>query len=114
MLSTVSRDIPEADWKVFRQLQPLALERFCERVLSEIRDASSVSGQTAHQRYLQVFEIVRYKDKDLAALFDNPRRSTARLQLSLIHSHGLLTPDEVKRFSSETQQMISALADTRT
>jgi hypothetical protein len=49
-----------------------------------------------------------------AALFDNPRRSTARLQLSLIHSHGLLTPDEVKRFSSETQQMISALADTRT
>jgi hypothetical protein len=113
MLNTMPHDIPEADWKMFGQLQPLALERFCERVLSEIRDASSVAGQTAHQRYLQIFKIVRDKDKELAALFDNPRRSTARLQLSLIHSHGLLTPDEVKRFSSDTQQMISALADAR-
>jgi hypothetical protein len=113
MLSTMSRDIPEADWKLFRQLQPLALERFCERVLSEIRDGSSLSGQSAHQRYLRVFEIVRDQNKDLAALFDNPRRSTARLQLSFIHSHDLLTPEEVKRFSAETQQMLSALADAR-
>lgn len=30
------RAIPEADWKVLRRLHPLALERFCERVLCEI------------------------------------------------------------------------------
>jgi len=113
MLSTMSRDIPEEDWKVFRQLHPLALERFCERVLSEIQGASSSSGQSAHQRYLRIFEIVRDKNKDMAALFDNPRHSTARLQLSLIHSHGLLMPEEIKRFSSQTQQRISALADAR-
>ena len=29
----MSREISEADWKLFRQLHPLALERFCERVL---------------------------------------------------------------------------------
>ena len=47
-LGAVARgsDIPERDWKLFRQLQPLALERFCEKVLSEIRDING-SGECA-------------------------------------------------------------------
>lgn len=28
--------VVEADWKIFRELRARALERFCERVLSEI------------------------------------------------------------------------------
>lgn len=105
-------DIPERDWKLFRQLRPIALERFCERVLSEIRDISS-SDQSAHQRYLRVFKTVRDQDKQLASLFDDPRRSNAWFQLSLIHSHNLLTLEEVQRFSPETQQRISELAKPR-
>ena len=105
-------DIPERDWKLFRQLQPLALERFCEKVLSDIRDISD-SGQTAHERCLRVFKTVRDQDKELAALFDDPRRSNAWFQLSLIHSHDLLTPEEMQRFSPETQQRVSELAKLR-
>jgi hypothetical protein len=105
-------DIPERDWKLFRQLQPLALERFCEKVLSEIRDISG-SGQSGHERYLRVFGIVRDRDKELATLFDDPRRSNAWFHLSLIHSHGLLTVEEMQRFSPETQQRISELAKSR-
>ena len=30
------RFIAEADWKVLRRVHPLALERYCERVLAEI------------------------------------------------------------------------------
>jgi hypothetical protein len=30
-------DIKESDWKVFRKLRELALERFCQRVLEEVR-----------------------------------------------------------------------------
>ena len=30
------RAIAEADWKVLRRVHPLALERYCERVLAEI------------------------------------------------------------------------------
>jgi hypothetical protein len=112
MLSAMSTDIPERDWKVFRELQPIALERFCEKVLTEIRDFGR-SDKSAHERYLCVFKIVRHQDKELAALFDNPRRSNARLQLSLIHSHGLLTPEEMQRFSVETQQKISELSNLR-
>jgi hypothetical protein len=105
-------NIPERDWKLFRQLQPIALERFCEKVLSEIRDISS-SDESAHQRYLRVFKTIRDQDKELATLFDSPRRSRMGLQLSLIHYHQLLTPEEMQRFSPETQRMISEIATLR-
>ncbi|HEX4697271.1 MAG TPA: hypothetical protein VH254_06325 [Candidatus Udaeobacter sp.] len=105
-------DIPERDWKLFRQLRPIALERFCEKVLSEIGDISG-SDESAHKRYLRVFKIVRDRDKELATLFDDPRRSIAWLQLSLIHSHGLFTVDEMQRFSRETQQRARELAKLR-
>jgi hypothetical protein len=49
----------------------------------------------------------------LATLFDDPRRSNAWFQLSLIHSHDLLTIEEMQRFSPETQQRVSELAKLR-
>jgi len=106
----MSRDIPERDWQVFREIHRIARERFCERVLSEIASASSAPDQGAHERYLKVFEIVRDKDRDLGALFDNPRRSRALGQLSLIASAGLVTDEELSRFSPETRNSISAFA----
>jgi hypothetical protein len=30
-------DVPESDWKVFRELQQHALERFCQRALEEVQ-----------------------------------------------------------------------------
>jgi hypothetical protein len=103
----MSADIPERDWKVFRQLRSLALERFCERVLSQVKDASSASDQSAHERYLKVFHIVREENKQLAGLFDDPRRSTAWQQLCLIRSADLLSDEEMLRFSPETQDSVS-------
>jgi hypothetical protein len=110
MLNAVFRDIPERDWKSFRDIHPVARARFCERVLSEIASASSAPGQSAHERYLQVFGIVRDKDKELAMLFDNPRRSNALAQLSAIASAGLVTDEELSRFSPETRKAISVFA----
>jgi hypothetical protein len=46
----------------------------------------------------------------LAALFDDPRRSHVWTQLSLIHSYGLLTLEEMQHLSPETQQRVSELA----
>jgi hypothetical protein len=98
--------MPERDWKVFRQLRPVALERFCERVLSRIKGIVR-SGDTAHQRYLRVFKVIDEQDRELAALFNNPRRSTAWSQLLMICAQGLLTPEEMQRFSEDTQRRIS-------
>ncbi len=109
----MSRGIPERDWKAFREVHRAARARFCEQVLSEIASASSTPDRDAHERYLKVFEIVRDKDKRLGALFDNPRRSSALGQLSMIASAGLLTDEELSRFSPETRKSISVFATQR-
>jgi hypothetical protein len=113
MLSAMSRDIPERDWKLFREIHRVARERFCERVLSEIARVSSAPDQDAHERYLKVYDMIRDKDKEIAALFDNPRRSNALGQISMIASAGLLTDQEVSRFSPETRKSITVFATQR-
>ena len=109
----MSRDIPERNWKAFREIHPVARARFCEHVLSEIASASSAPGQDAHERYLKVFELLRDKDKELATLFDNPPRSWTLGQLSMIASAGPLTDEELSRFSPETRESISVFSTQR-
>jgi hypothetical protein len=99
----MAHEISEADWKLFRQLHPLALERFCERVLAEVGRLASETDKSAHERYLAVFQLLQQRDKELAEAFDDLRRSTAWRQLAVIRSRGLLTEEEFARFSPGTQ-----------
>jgi hypothetical protein len=107
------RDLSESDWRVFRKLREVALERFCERVLRELADMIAEDLTSHHQRYLEVFKLIDQRDDELSRAFNNPRRSAALLQLALIRAHGLITDDELARFSSETQGAIELLASTR-
>lgn len=107
----MSGDFPESDWKVFRELHAVALERFCERVLAEVQEISARSGRSFHDRYLDVDRLLRKRDAELARAFDNPRRSAAFIQLFAIHSLGLLEPTELTRFSSAVRERIDALRD---
>ena len=107
LTSAVSRNISESDWKLFRQLRPLALERFCQHVLGDIGRIAQDTGRTTHERYRAIYDLVRHKDRVLADLFDDPRRSTALLQLRAIHSHGLLTEDEFARFSTKIRESVT-------
>lgn len=43
--------LPEADWKVLRRVHPLAVGRFCERVLGEVERVLRDSAQSRHERY---------------------------------------------------------------
>jgi hypothetical protein len=105
----VIRTIAEAEWKVLRRLHPLALERFCERVLAEIEQVTQNRTQGAHQRYLDIFKIVERRDRDIARLFNDPRRSQALTMLTGIRSEGLLTDDEFSALSPETRNAIEML-----
>jgi hypothetical protein len=58
-------------------LEPVALDRFCERVLSEISQISSDSNKTRHQRYVAIFKLLERRDRELADAFNDLRRSTA-------------------------------------
>src|SRR6266536_6260968 len=96
----------ESDWKVFRELHSVALERFCERVLNEIKSAMERTTTSAHERYLEIYKIAEKRDKEMADAFNDFRRSTAFMQLAIIYSRQLLTEEELIRFSPETRDGI--------
>jgi hypothetical protein len=95
--------IPESDWKRFKQVKAVALERFCEGVLSECQEVIEDRGQSAHERYLQLFRLTRERDKELAAAFDHHSRSKALTQLIAMRRLGVITNEELAGFSSETR-----------
>jgi hypothetical protein len=103
------RDVPESDWKVFRELQPLALERFCKQILAQVQTVLRDDARTHHQRYLEVFRLLRERDDEVAHAFNNPRRSAMIGQLVAIHVYGLLQPDEFARFTEGTRTTIALL-----
>ena len=107
----MSRDFPESDWRKFRELHEIALERFCERTLKGVTRTSAAEGQTAHQRYLKVYRLIHKRDKELADAFNDPRRSMALLQLMMIVSLKLITSEELASFSPTTQQSVATLLD---
>ncbi len=104
-------EISESDWKVFRKLQEAALERFCERVLDELDRISSDMSRSHHERYLEVFHLLRDRDEMLARAFNDPRRSQMLQQLAAMHALDLLEAEELARFAPETQESIAAMAE---
>jgi hypothetical protein len=103
------REIKESDWKVFRKLHPVAVERYCERVLAESESLHRDTSRSAHERYLALYQLFRERDKELARLFDDFRRSTALWQIAAIKGRGLLTGEEFAQFSEETRNLVAVL-----
>ena len=105
-------DIHESDWRVFRRLHSIALERFCKRVLEEVREAAECKTDY-HDCYRKVYRLIRDHDKRMAAGFDDPRRSNAFLLLANIIGEDLLTAEELKQFSQEAQARIKMIQELR-
>jgi hypothetical protein len=107
------RTIAEADWKVLRRVHRLALERYCERVLAEIERVTHNSAQSSHQRYLDIFKIIEQRNREMASIFDDPKRSNALTMLARMRSDGLLTDDEFSSLGEETRSTIELLLGGR-
>lgn len=105
-------DIHESDWRVFRRLHSIALERFCKRVLEVVREAAECKTDY-HDCYRKVYRLIRDYDKRMAAAFDDPRRSNAFLLLANIIGEGLLSAEELKQFSQEAQARIKMIQELR-
>jgi hypothetical protein len=108
----MSGDFPESDWRLLRELRSIALERLCARVLNEIGDISAQPDKSFHQRYLAIYAIVDRRNGDIARAFDSPRRSQAFFQLAAMKTLGLVEPEELRRFTAETVDIIRSLTET--
>lgn len=104
----LEENLPERDWKVFRDLHDPVVNRYCERVLAEIAAAGSTTDVSAHDRYRAVHRLIHDRDDELATLFDAMSRSRARIQLLGLRRRNLLVDDEWARFSPETRASIDA------
>ena len=105
----MSTDLPESDWKAFRKLREVALERFSEQILAEVGRITSDEKRTSHARYLAAYELIQERDDQIARAFNNPRRSSAILQLATMTSLDLITQEELKSFTPRTQSVVAAL-----
>ena len=107
------RQISESDWKLFRRLHPVALERFCQAVIEEINQATSDCRGDYHKRYLEVFSLIMNRDEQMGRAFNDVRRSKAIILLTNIREAGLLTDDEFSQFSAETRAGIESILNVR-
>jgi hypothetical protein len=103
------RQIAEADWKLWRRLREQALERFCLKVLDDAAKFKDGEG-TAHDRYLKLFQLVKRRDRKLADIFNDSRRSNAFIQITIAANAKLITEEDLARFTQETQDVVALLS----
>jgi|SRR5579862_1445258 len=103
-------EIREADWKLLRKVHKEALERFCKRVLDEFNRISKDSAKGYHQRYLDLWEVLRQRDKEMSAAFDDLRRSRAIFRIASMKGLGVLTEEELSSFSQETRERVDLIS----
>jgi hypothetical protein len=104
----MTQGIAESDWKRFRKLHAIALERFCAQILDEIETVNADEGKNAHQRYLDIYKIIVRRDQEMAESFNDLRRSTALMHIVSIYGRGLFTETEWMGFSQEVVNMVQS------
>jgi hypothetical protein len=104
---------PESDWKVFRELREVALERFCKSVLDRTEAFRQDIRLSHHERYLALFRWLGERNQELALAFDNPGRSRMLSQLVAMRALDLLEREELMRFTRETRERVETLAKER-
>ena len=106
----MSSDIPESDWRRFKEVHAKLSERYCCRILEEVAAASQGAEGSAHDRYLKVYKVIKERDKQMANAFDDFRRSTAVMQLGIMRRMKLLTDEDLALFSEPTRTRVEGIA----
>jgi hypothetical protein len=61
-----------------------------------------------HERYLKLWALLQDRDETIAIAFNDPRRSTAFIQLANIVAEDLLTKAELNQFSEVLRERIES------
>lgn len=109
----MTRQIQESDWKIFRRLHGVALERFCRQVIEEVNRTTANCRENYHERYLELFRLIMDRNKKMAGVFDDMRRSNAFFLLASIKGSQMLTDEEFHEFSPETREAVELILGVR-
>ncbi|WP_172682551.1 hypothetical protein [Verrucomicrobium spinosum] len=108
-LITMFRDIPESDWKKFWLIHQSALQRFSQGRLSALQKLAVAEGKNPQERLIDVFEFARQTQREMARMFDNPKRSTALMLLAQMHAEQLVEAEEWNGLSEEIREMVEVM-----
>jgi hypothetical protein len=96
----------ESEWKKFKKLKAICLERFCERVLANASSIVNAKGRTSLESYHDLYRLIQDEDKKLEKAFDGLSRSRAFMQLLLMYRMELVEESELDAFEAETRNEI--------
>ena len=105
--------IPETDWKLFRKLQKELTAKACELVFAKVEKIAQERNGQEHQSYLELYKLIKTEDAKIAEMFDNPTRSNLLLKLIPLKGYGVLSEEQFKMFSQETQERINSILMSR-
>lgn len=100
-------EVSKSDWKHFKAIREVALERLCARILDNICETASDKTKTSHERFLAVYQLVNDSNRDVARGFDFLSRSRMFLQLVSMQQMNLIEQTEVEGFSEEVRQQLA-------
>jgi hypothetical protein len=109
----MDRDITERDWKVFRELHAIAMDRFFENAVKEMQPMLWQKNKIAQERFWDALTYAKEQRKQAADVFDGMRRSTAVFQAGLMYARHLLTKEEISRFTPEMQEQLERFLSVR-
>jgi len=79
------------------------------RVLLEITTAVTDTARSPHERYLAVYDLMKRRDREMAAAFDDMRRSRALERILAIRRLRLFTEEEYARFTDAMRDEIAKI-----
>ncbi len=99
----------ESDWKRFRKLYDLALERFCQRVIESLDRLSRDDSRSHYERYTEINSWLRHQNKQFNELFSDYSRSAMLFQLMAFVGQGLVELDELEGFSQHVRETVEGV-----
>jgi hypothetical protein len=104
-------EIKESDWTIFKEVREIALRRYFDQATAELERLLADKSKESRERFWSVHESIEKSRDEMRRLFDDVRRSTALMQLAFIRVHGVVTDEEMGRFSAEAREYVQSVVD---
>ena len=101
--------LTERDWKYLSSIRLGLLEEFSRRINAEVVATATRAGTSENDKRHAVYKLVHERDRDVAAAFDDWRRSQMYFIAMEWRRLGLLTDEHLTHLTPEGAQSLREL-----
>jgi hypothetical protein len=107
--ASMSLVIKESDWKRFKEIHQIAMDRYAQKCLHQVNYLLTDKDKPAADRFFEIRDAVRDREKTWRRLFEDYRRSTAIIQIMMMRADKLVADEEMIHFSDELRERIEQM-----